>query len=320
MHAITQRQSILSISRSRSATSMATTGDRGSSERGRVGSFQIGSFANTTEGVGCVDGKGVAETISGSIESGGVGIVRLGSFVNTTDGVAAADGASGEVMDSGSTESGSVGIVRHGSFAKIADGAADADGASAGVVDSGSTESGSVGVVKLGSLDGSSATFGMVPVAAGGSQDMGGDGGAGGMLAGGNGSDDRQRGSVAIVRHSSFAQGNNAETEPAVADGTRGAEGTAQARTTAGGPERTASGEGDESGQNGQAPFVRLSNFARRNTRIGRVDHKLRRHQRRRRKAHHYLMSLTYTGLQPGMDYHIRVAGISSVGQVGVAL
>ncbi|CAM9452554.1 unnamed protein product, partial [Ectocarpus fasciculatus] len=299
MHAITQRQSIVSISRSRSVTSMATTGDRGSSESGHVG--RDGSFANTTEGPGCVDGAGIAGTIGGSTESGSVGIVRLGSFANTTHGVAGADGTSGEVMDGGSTESGSVGTVRLGSFAKLADGAAGADGASGGVVDmdSGSTESGSVGVVRLGSLDGSSAACGIVSVAAGGSQDVGGDGGAWGMVAGSDGS---------------FAKGNNTETEPAAADGAGGAEGTAQARTTAGGPERVSSGEG-ESGQSGQAPFVRLSNFARRNTRIGRVDHKLRRHQRRRRKAHHYLMSLTYTGLLPGMDYHIRVAGISSVGQ-----
>lgn len=35
-----------------------------------------------------------------------------------------------------------------------------------------------------------------------------------------------------------------------------------------------------------------------------------------KRKPHHHLMLVTYTGLQPGTDYHLRVAGINSVGQV----
>lgn len=38
----------------------------------------------------------------------------------------------------------------------------------------------------------------------------------------------------------------------------------------------------------------------------------------RRYKAHHNLMVITYGGLSPGKDYHIRVAGANSVGQVWV--
>lgn len=51
-----------------------------------------------------------------------------------------------------------------------------------------------------------------------------------------------------------------------------------------------------------------MRNVAVRETKRGRRE--------RRRKAHHYLMALSYCGLEPGKDYHLKVAGVNSVGQV----
>lgn len=42
------------------------------------------------------------------------------------------------------------------------------------------------------------------------------------------------------------------------------------------------------------------------------------RRRSRRHKVHHKLMVITYDGMSPGKDYHIRVAAANSVGQVRV--
>lgn len=217
--------------------------------------------------------------------------------------------------NAGSTESGSVGVVRVNSNADAAPGEAQEKGLTAG--DCGSTESGSVGKVRLGSFAKANVGTGLEITETGAAAAVTAADRTAMMPAGADGSDERV--SVAIVKLGSFPQ-NVIETGASAAENTgggpAGGENSNNNYTTAGQAGRIVVGKGGDSEQGGQAHAVRHGSFARSNTRLGRVDHKLRRSQRNRRKAHHYLMSLTYSGLQPGVDYHIRVAGISSVGQV----
>lgn len=316
MHAKAQRESIVSIARTRSISSTATGGTGEISLDGARG-----------DGGSDVSGK----------------LVSLAD-ISQEKGRNKPTGGAGAGEDGGSTESGSVGIVRLGSFANLVQGA---EGTRAG--DDSSHQSGSIGMVTLGSLAGSSST-GKGPVileteetgateraaAEGQGSDQGACAGgsslesftksdveivsprneaARGSEGGHNNSD--QRGSVGIVRLGSFASGD-IDTGPTAVDDAERAEETAAKRPTT----MARTGEGvtvqkvDGNAQGAHAGLIRLGTFARRNTRIGRVNQNLRKNQRRRRKAHHYLMSLTHSGLKPGMDYHIRVAGVSSVGQV----
>lgn len=255
------------------------------------------------------------------------------SSIGSTVGARETAGDSG-----GSAHSGSVGIVRLGSFAKSSEDV----GGTAGGGGGGSTGSRSVGVVALGSFAGGESVAGIGQPATPGA----GDGGtmepaaaAAAASAVSGSSDDKQEGNVGIVRLGSFAKGN-IEPGPAPTEETGG---TAEVgrdsdnnsttniiinnSTAAGAAEKNGvvspargikMGKGGGTVQGGYPQLVRLGSFAMKHTRTGRVEHKLRKSQRHRRKAHHYLMSLTYRGLQPGMDYHIRVAGISSVGQVNM--
>lgn len=250
MHAKAQKQSIVSISRSRSIASTMSTGGT------------TGTGGTTTRGV------------VGSTESGSVGIVRLGIVANATP-----EEAGGKGLTAG---------------------------------DCGSTESGSVGTVRLGSLlndnveTGQEATAVAAVAAAA-------DGTA--IMARRAGGDSEERGGVGIVELGHSPK-NVVETGASAAEETTGATVGGENDSNTGEEGGVSVGKDVGSAQGGQAHVVRLGTFARSNTRMGRVDHKFRRSQQYRRKAHHYLMSLTYSGLQPGMDYHIRVAGISSVGQV----
>ena len=264
MHAKAQKESIVSISRSRSVASTTSTG------------------ATTGTG-GAAPGGNV-----GSAESGSVGVVRLGSIANAAPGEALGKGLTGE--DCGSTESGSVGKVRLGSFAK-----GDVE---AGAETTTETETETAGTAAAPALEAAVDGTAMTGAGAGGSD---------------------ERGSAAIVKLDSFPH-NDIEAGVSAAENAGGAtvggKNGDNKHTTPGQAGGIVVGKGGGSVQGGQAHLVRHGSFARSKTRLGRVDHKLRRSQRHRRKAHHYLMSLTYSGLQPGMEYHIRVAGISSVGQV----
>lgn len=242
-------------------------------------------------------------------------VARARSVASTmsTGGTAGTGGtvAGGNV---GSSESGSVDIVRLGGIANPAPEEAEGKGRTAG--DCGSTESGSGRIARLGSLakgnietrPETTETAVVVATAA--------DGTAMTVTGATGGSD--KRGSIGIVKLGSFAR-NVIETGVSATEETGGETVSGESGNnsqTAGEAGGVSVGKGGGTVQGGQAHLVRVGSFARCNTRIGRADHKLRRSQRHRRKAHHYLMSLTYSGLQPGMDYHIRVAGISSVGQV----
>ena len=251
MHAKAQKESIVSIARSRSMGSTTSSGA-------------------TTRTSGAATGGQV-----GSSESGSVGIVRLGNIFNAVPGEEEAQGKALTVGDCSSTESGSVGKVKLGSFAKgIPDIGTETVEAAAVVAED--------GVAMMGTRTGGS----------------------------------NERGSLGTINlcgipNNVTESGVSAET----GGGTVGENGN-ENNTTAGETGRVTGGKGGGTVQGGQDHLVRRGSFVRRNTRLGRVDQKLRRAQRHRRKAHHYLMTLTYSGLQPGMEYHIRVAGISSVGQV----
>lgn len=264
----------------------------------------------TTGTLACVKGK---ERMRAKAQKESiVSIARARSVATTvsTSGTAETGGTAAG-LNAGGNESGSVGIVRLGS---IADATPEETGGKGRTAEGfGSAESGSVGIVRLGSVAMSNTETGLETtetVAAAAATTA--------ATTGSGGSDTRGRGGIAVLDSSPK---NVAETEVIATEETGGStiggeRGSNNNNHTTAEKAGIVVGKGGGSIQGGQARLVRLGSFARSNTRIGRVDWKLRRSQRHRRKAHHHLMSLTYSGLRPGIDYHIRVAGISSVGQV----
>lgn len=257
----------------------------------------------------CVQGK---ERMDAKAQKESIISIARSRSVGSTTSTGATTGTGGAATGGNVsfTERGSVGIIRLSSIANFVPGEANGKGLT--VADCSSTESGSVGLVMLGSITetGPETTETATVAAADGTA----------MVATRAVADGRDvRGSVGTIKFGGFPK-NVAESGVSTAEETGGAtpgsENGNKNHTTAGKAGGVPVGKGGGTVQGGQARLVRRGSFVRRNTRLGRVDFKLRRAQRHRRKPHHYLMALTYSGLQPGMRYHIRVAGISSVGQV----
>ncbi|CAM9348828.1 unnamed protein product [Scytosiphon promiscuus] len=317
MQAKAQRESIISVTRARSVTSTATGGtgvnafDGASGECGSDGGGKLASSTDTSQEAGCTKAVGGAGEDGGSTESGSVGTVKLGSFANVVHGEEGT--AAG---DESSRKDGSVRIVALGS-------SADSTGTGKGPAMMGAEGTGAAerAVAEQGGDEQRASAGGLSPQ----SFPMGDtkvtsptrEPARGSVVE--HGACD-QRGGVGIVRLGSFANGN-IDTGPTAADGAGWIEGTAATAATIARLGEAVTGQNrDDNAQGAQNRLVRLGTFARRNTRIGRVDQNLRKKQRRGRKAHHYLMSLTYNGLKPGIDYHIRVAGVSSVGKGAFSL
>lgn len=294
LQAKAQRESKVFVATARSAASTATrrTGE-GASGGASDGGAELVGLADTSQEGGRIKAAGAAGGDGGSTESGSVGSVRLGSF--STLGQGAAQAAAGEAS---SQTSGSVGLVALGSLAESSEREPAISGTEGTGAAEGAAEEGGGGDqdarVDVSTLESSAKGNAEVVTPTGEV--------ARGIVVGQGGSD--ESGSAGIVRPGSSAGG----------DIDKGAAATAATMARAG--EAATVENRDGSAQGGQTRLVTLGNSAGRNNRIGRVDYKLRTGQWRGRKAHHYLMSLTYTGLRPGMDYHIRIAGVSSVGQV----
>lgn len=221
-----------------------------------------------------------------------------------------AGGTSGD--GGGSAESGSAGVVRLGTLGKFSEGAGGTAGDGGG-----STASGSVGVVTLGNFAKGDGSAGIGQATTAGVVDgekM--EAAPAPAPAVGGSTGDKERSSVGVVRLGNFAEGN-IETGSVPTGETKGIVAVGQGSDN---NNNTAAGVADKTRVVSPARGVKMEKGGGTEKRIrkGRVEHKLRKSQRHRRKAHHYLMSLTYRGLQPGMDYHIRVAGVSSVGQVHI--